>query len=99
MESTLHINRHHFYDLSKNNDQYAPDGNAHAIYLHQRLIYEKTLTPNNYTVQKNWRSKKYRCSLDIFITTDLSTSKKIVVDSAVGASGHGRNVIYGLISS
>ena len=41
-------------------------------------------------------AKQYRCDLDRYLMTVLSSSYGIILDHAIDAPGHGNNVIYGL---
>ena len=44
-------------------------------------------------------ANQYRCALDIYLTTVLSYSYGIIMDSKVNAPGHGKNVVNGLNST
>ena len=40
--------------------------------------------------------KQYRCALDIYLITVLSSSYGIITDLTINAPGHGNNVVDGL---
>ena len=40
--------------------------------------------------------KQYRCALDIYLMTVLSSSYGIMMDSSINEPGHGENVVDGL---
>ena len=41
-------------------------------------------------------SKKYKCALDIYLMTVLSSSYEIIMDCAINVPGHEKNVVDGL---
>ena len=43
-------------------------------------------------------AKQYRCDLDTYLMTVLSSSYGIIMDRAINAPGHGNNVVDGLNS-
>ena len=40
--------------------------------------------------------KQYRCALDMYLMTMLSSSYGIIMDCSIHAPGHGNNVVDGL---
>ena len=44
----------------------------------------------------NGCAKQYRCALGIYLMTVLSSSYGSIMDFAINAAGHGKNVVYGL---
>ena len=45
--------------------------------------------------QKDRCGKQYRCSIDYYLMSYLSTSYQIVLDRAVDTPGHGKDVVEG----
>ena len=40
--------------------------------------------------------EKYRCALDMYLITVISSSYGIIMDCAINVPGHGNNVVGGL---
>ena len=38
-------------------------------------------------------AKQYRCDLDIYLMTNLSSSYGIIMDFVINSPGHGKNVV------
>ena len=75
----------------------------HVIHMLICFIYKKRLESGILVcgVLTVWEdtdgcAKQYRCDLDIYLITVLSSSYGIITDRIINSPGHGNNVVYGL---
>ena len=84
--------------MSDDSDQDAATTFAHMKFLYKLLIEENKLERFVSTMWEDTDgcASQYRCAVAIYLTTVLSASLNITIDRAIGAPGHGKDVVDGL---
>ena len=84
--------------ISDDKEQDACDSHAHMLYILKYIFESVILVSGMSTVWEvtDGCAKKYRCALDIYLMTVLSSSYGIIMARAINAPGHRNNVVDGI---
>ena len=84
--------------ISDDNEQDTCDSHAHMDHLFKKKLESGRLVSGKSTV---WEytddcENQYMCALSIYLMTVLSSSYGVIMDRAINAPVHGKNVVDGL---
>eukprot|EP00957_Ditylum_brightwellii_P135828 10360457-Ditylum_brightwellii.AAC.1 len=88
-----------FYSyLSDDSDQNAAKTTSHLDNMLVELVRRKIFSQKVSTIweEMDGCTKQYRCATACYLLFYISMEFNIVIDHAVGAPGHGKDVVYGL---
>jgi hypothetical protein len=84
----------HFSDKSK---QYASTTHAHMLVLLEYLFENNVMKIGSTEWQDtDGCGKQYRCGTALYLLSLLASQKHVVIDRAIGAPGHGKDIVDGL---
>ena len=84
--------------ISNDNEKDVCNSHAHMVHLLKTSLESGRLVSGMSTVWEgtDGGSKQYRCAFVLYLMTVLSYSYGIILDQAIDAPGHGKNVVDGL---
>ena len=85
----------HFYGELKQN---SATTHSHMLVLAQFLMENKYVLTEGDTIFNNTDgcSKQYQCSTALHFLSVFCSNKKVCIDRAIGAPGHGKDLVDGL---
>ena len=84
--------------ISDYNEQDARDSHAHMVHIFKTFLESVRLVSGISTVWEDTYgcAKQYRCALGVYLITVMSYSYVIIIDRAINAPAHVKNVFDGL---